>query len=143
MDRLAVQITERQSYQPFIVRVLHRHAVRAACTARKVVLIASTTISRVGDAYGSRGELVRIERVDRMVDGHSKSERRENRVESNDETTIAEEFVGTRCVCRTERVRARHPLLAGGAGTCPTLGAKQRNREGDKPKHRSTHGWIS
>src|SRR2546426_4326939 len=137
-------VSKREGYQPLIIRVLHRHAVRAASIACKVVLIALTAISRVGDAHGSRRELVGIERIDRMVHGHSKSERRENRIETNDETAVAEEFVGVSGLGRTEGARLNAPLTkAPSTFLCPTLGTKQRNPEGEKREYTLRHGRLS
>jgi hypothetical protein len=45
--------------------------MRAASTSREIVLIRFTVA--VCDGYGARRELVRIKRIDRMVDGRSES----------------------------------------------------------------------
>src|SRR5713226_2353500 len=87
VDCLASEITELKSYQPFIIRALDRHTVRAASISREIVLILVTIA--VCDGYGARRELVRIKRVDRMVDGRSKTKRRQHRHESNDENAVA------------------------------------------------------
>src|SRR6266704_1491061 len=80
-----------------------------------------------------------------MVDGRSKGKRRQHGVELNDQTAVAEKFVGASGVGRTERVRAGHHTGSSiiGACTCPTLSTKQRNGEGEKREYTSTHGWVS
>src|SRR5712692_2700310 len=142
VDWLASEITELKSYQPFIIYALNWHTVRAVGTSREIVLILVTIA--VCDGYGARRELVRIKRVDRMVDGHSKRERRQHRDESNGETAVAAKVEGVCCGGRTERT-SHTPSLITNASTflCPTLGTKQRNRQGEKRENTFTHGGIS
>src|SRR5258708_27703872 len=87
------KITEPEHYQPFIIRVLHRHTVRAGSHSRipgEIVFIATTAIPRrIWDAYGARRELGKINRVDRVANGHSKTKRRQHCLELNDENPVA------------------------------------------------------
>src|SRR6266487_491249 len=145
VDRLRSKVTEHESYQPFIVLVPDRDTVRAAGIAGEIVLIALTR--RVCDAYGTRRELVRINLVDRMVDGRSKGKRRQHGAELNDENAITGSGKIV-CACGgagTERVCyawARR-LVYAATGGCPTRRTKQRNRQGEKREYTSTHGWVS
>jgi len=94
VDRLGSKVAERESYQPFIIGVPNRHTVRAASASREIVLIASIGgIGRVLDAYGARGELVRIKRkwIGWMAHSHSKSKRRQHDVEMNGELAVIAE----------------------------------------------------
>ena len=77
VDWPASRITELKYYQPFIIDVLDRHTVRAAGIAGEIVLILVTIA--VCNGYSARRELVRVKRVDRMIDGRSKGERRQHR----------------------------------------------------------------
>src|SRR2546427_10525930 len=87
VDRLIGKIAERESYQPFVIRALDRHTVRAAGIAGEIVLVALTR--RVCDAYGAHRELVRIERVNRMVDGGSKRKCRQYSYEFKNKNAIS------------------------------------------------------
>src|SRR6266487_2098203 len=83
-----------------------------------------------------------------MVDGGSKGKRRQHGVELNDENAVAAsgKIVGACGGAGTERVcyAARWLLYAAtGGDLCPTLGTKQRNRQGEKREYTSTHGWVS
>src|SRR6266849_1997967 len=156
VDRLRSRskVTKNEIYQPFIIGVPDRHTVRAASIAGEIVLIAYTLgICRVTDAHRARRELCRVKhnrvwaraladrcRVGRMALTHPKVKRRQHGDEFNGEVAAIGEVVGECGAVRSECVTGR---LLHTAGLCPTLGTKQRNRQGEKREHRSTHSWIS
>src|SRR3981189_2510572 len=143
VGRRKARVLEAQSYQPFIIDVVGGHTVRAALIAREIVFIALTSIKRVFHAYGARREHVRIEPVDRMVDGHSKIKGRQHGTEFNDEFAVPEKFVGACGVGGTENVGARRRRTFTGACSCPTLGTKQRKRRYKEREYSLEHDRTS
>src|SRR6267143_1824324 len=116
VDRRRSQVSERESYQASIIRALDRHEMWCvADIACEIIFNALIGICRVWHACRAGRERALGKAVDRMVNGHFKSKRRQHLDKMNDELAVAS---ATEVVCafviaraRTERVLyTRRPL---------------------------------